>query len=201
MTLTAPPPGGRTCISRSIPAGGQITPLDCASLSLNGSLLPSPNVGASPLTSGGHAAPSPCSGTRSLPADCASAAPVEATLMNIAKIRRIGRKGKSLVVECEDNLPGIPNVPAAVRANQGAHGTVAGSRLDATHRSNHERSDYARLGARLSFGYGVICLKTCKIISSGRLPRLKASPEDRSLPCSCMRSIRAPQTHWATHAK
>jgi hypothetical protein len=31
--------------------------------------------------------------------------------MNIAKIRRIGRKGKSLVVECEDNEPGIPNVP------------------------------------------------------------------------------------------
>ena len=40
--------------------------------------------------------------------------------MNIAKIRRIGRKGKSLVVECEDNEPGIPNVPAAVRADQGA---------------------------------------------------------------------------------
>ena len=40
--------------------------------------------------------------------------------MNIAKIRRIGRKGKSLVVECEDNEPGIRNVPAAVRADQGA---------------------------------------------------------------------------------
>ena len=46
--------------------------------------------------------------------------------MNIAKIRRIGRKGKSLVVECEDNLPGIPNVPAAVRANQGAQALSQG---------------------------------------------------------------------------
>src|SRR2546422_406200 len=43
-------------MSRSIPAGGQMTPFDRASLSLNGSELPPPTVGGSPLTSGGQVA-------------------------------------------------------------------------------------------------------------------------------------------------
>src|ERR1700756_959379 len=47
-------------MSRSIPAGGQITPFDWASLSLSGPELPPPTVGGSPLTSGGHV--TPCSG-------------------------------------------------------------------------------------------------------------------------------------------
>jgi hypothetical protein len=92
MILSSPPPGGATWMSRSTPAGGQITPLDCASLSLSGASLPLPTVGPSPLTSGGHA--TPCSGTRSAPTDCASAAP-GARPTNIAKIRLIVRKGLS----------------------------------------------------------------------------------------------------------
>src|SRR6516225_8978376 len=56
-------------MSRSIPAGGQITPFDWASLSLSGPGLPPPTVGGSPLTSGGHVAP--CSGDV-LSAGCAS---------------------------------------------------------------------------------------------------------------------------------
>src|SRR5262249_62205639 len=56
-------------MSRSIPAGGQITPFDWASLSLSGLELPPPTVGGSPLTSGGHVAP--CSGDV-LSAGCAS---------------------------------------------------------------------------------------------------------------------------------
>src|SRR5262245_40192346 len=57
MTLSRPPSGGATCISRSTPAGGQMMPFDCASLSLNGcEPPPPPTVGGSPLTSGGQAA-------------------------------------------------------------------------------------------------------------------------------------------------
>jgi hypothetical protein len=57
MTLSWPPPGGATCMSRSMPAGGQMTPFDWASLSLNGAELPPPTVGGSPCVSGGHTAP------------------------------------------------------------------------------------------------------------------------------------------------
>src|SRR5262245_4017697 len=92
MTLSFPPPGGVTCMSRSTPAGGQITPFDWASLSLRGSELPPPTVGGSPLTSGGHAAP--CSGgaLRSAGADCAQAAPANATFTIVARIRTARRK-------------------------------------------------------------------------------------------------------------
>jgi len=73
ITLSRPPPGGVTCLSLSNPAGGQITPLDCASLSLKGpELEPSPTVGGSPLASGGHATPG-SGATRPWGADCASA--------------------------------------------------------------------------------------------------------------------------------
>src|SRR5262249_62150616 len=57
MTLTRPPLGGATCISESTPAGGQMTPFDWASLSLNGAEPPPPTVGGSPFISGGHVAP------------------------------------------------------------------------------------------------------------------------------------------------
>src|SRR5436309_7656290 len=57
ITLRCPPLGGVTSISRSTPAGGHMTPFDWASLSLNGSELPPPTVGGSPLTSGGQIFP------------------------------------------------------------------------------------------------------------------------------------------------
>jgi hypothetical protein len=129
MTLSAPPPGGLTCISRSRPAGGQITPLDCASLSLNGSLLPPPTVGASPSTSGGHAAPSPCSGTRSLLGDCAITALAVATLRKVATIRRMARKGFSHGM-CNVNDPDVQNVPPLRVAAQPA-ATPAVNRVSA----------------------------------------------------------------------
>ena len=44
ITLSRPPPGGDTYMSASNPVGGQITPLDCASLSLKGlEFAPPPN--------------------------------------------------------------------------------------------------------------------------------------------------------------
>jgi hypothetical protein len=46
MTFSLPPAGGVTWICGSTPVGGQITPFDWASLSLNGSLL-LPTVGVS----------------------------------------------------------------------------------------------------------------------------------------------------------
>ena len=53
-----------------------MTPFDCASLSLNGSELPPPTVGGSPLISGGHAAPAPGDGL----AGCASDVLAPATI-------------------------------------------------------------------------------------------------------------------------
>src|SRR6185312_5468293 len=94
MTFSSPPPGGATWISRSTPAGGQITPLDCASLSLSGASLLLPTVGPLPLTSGGHTAPC-CSGTRSVPTGCASAVPAGAKPTEIAKIKPMVRTGYS----------------------------------------------------------------------------------------------------------
>src|SRR6516164_774212 len=61
-------------MSRSIPAGGQITPFEWASLSLSGPELPPPTVGGSPLTSGGHV--TPCRGTCSRSAAPAPHLPV-----------------------------------------------------------------------------------------------------------------------------
>jgi hypothetical protein len=69
-----------------------MTPFDRASLSLSGAELPPPTVGGSPLISGGHVASS--SGDGFLVA-CASAIFAAATLMNVAMIRMVGRKGNS----------------------------------------------------------------------------------------------------------
>jgi hypothetical protein len=79
-------------MSRSIPAGGQMTPFDRASLSLRGWEPPPPTVGGSPLTSGGHVAP--CSGD-AFSVGCASPAPTGATPTNAAMIRMVVRKGNS----------------------------------------------------------------------------------------------------------
>jgi hypothetical protein len=68
-----------------------MTPFDRASLSLSGAELPPPTVGGSPLISGGH---TPSSGDECRVA-CASAAFAAATLMNVAMIRMVGRKGNS----------------------------------------------------------------------------------------------------------
>src|SRR5215831_19565191 len=80
-------------MSRSIPAGGQITPFDWASLSLSGLELPPPTVGGSPLTSGGHVAP--CSGDV-LSFGCASTPPACAKPTNAAMIRMVRRKRQFL---------------------------------------------------------------------------------------------------------
>src|SRR5437660_10181847 len=80
-------------MSRSIPAGGQITPFDRASLSLSGPELPPPTVGGSPLTSGGHV--TPCSGDV-FSVGCASTTPACAKPTNAAMIRTVRRKGQFL---------------------------------------------------------------------------------------------------------
>src|SRR5262249_27031863 len=80
-------------MSRSIPAGGQITPFDWASLSLSGPELPPPTVGGSPLTSGGHV--TPCSGDV-FSVGCASTTPACAKPTNAAMIRMVGRKSQFL---------------------------------------------------------------------------------------------------------
>src|SRR5262249_54633000 len=95
MPLSRPPLGGATCISRSTPDGGQMTPFDCASLSLNGAEPPPPTVGGSPLTSGGQAASCAGASGGALPAACADAAPTPARLADIATIRGVGREAKS----------------------------------------------------------------------------------------------------------
>jgi hypothetical protein len=68
-----------------------MTPFDWASLSLNGSELPPPTVGGSPLTSGGHAAPWSDGAGRPPGADCATAALADATLKSIATIGTMER--------------------------------------------------------------------------------------------------------------
>jgi hypothetical protein len=80
-------------MSRSIPAGGQITPFDRASLSLSGPELPPPTVGGSPLTSGGHV--TPCSGDV-FSVGCASTTPACAKPTNAAMITMVSRKRQFL---------------------------------------------------------------------------------------------------------
>src|SRR5262245_15092880 len=98
MTLSSPPAGGLTCISRSPLGGGQMTPLDSASLSLSSRERPLPTVGAlsSPLGVQGWAV-----GAR--PSDgCASAGPetsaAPAAADQIAMSSVVQRNGGVLVV-------------------------------------------------------------------------------------------------------
>jgi NADPH-dependent glutamate synthase beta subunit-like oxidoreductase len=74
------------------------TPLDWASLSLNGSELPPPTVGGSPLTSGGHVALLSGGGVA---VDCASDTFVVTTVTTVTNAAMIGtteRKGNSFRV-------------------------------------------------------------------------------------------------------
>jgi hypothetical protein len=91
-------------MSRSIPAGGQITPFDWASLSLSGSELPPPTVGGSPLTSGGHVVP--CSDVFSV--GCASTIPACAKPTNAAMMKVVRRKSNSSQIHraCLATSPG-----------------------------------------------------------------------------------------------
>jgi len=116
-------------MSRSIPAGGQMTPFDRASLSLRGWEPPPPTVGGSPLTSGGHVAP--CSGDV-FSVGCASPAPTGATPTNAAMIRMVVRKGNSSRT-CRAWLSTSPGVkgsrgPAAASARVGVDFMGAKSR-------------------------------------------------------------------------
>jgi hypothetical protein len=70
-----------------------MTPFDWASLSLNGSELPPPTVGGSPLTSGGQVAPLSGGGVA---VDCAS--DTFAPVTNTAMIGTMERKGNSFRV-------------------------------------------------------------------------------------------------------
>ena len=87
MTLSSPPPGGGMWISESTPAGGQITPLESASLSLRLGEGAPPTVGGGVRTSGGQAA-SGCGvdgcGVGLSALDCAAATPVQPTLTSSA---------------------------------------------------------------------------------------------------------------------
>jgi hypothetical protein len=66
-----------------------MTPFDWASLSLNGSELPPPTVGGSPLTSGGQVAPLSGGGVA---VDCASDTFAVTTVTNAAMIGTTERK-------------------------------------------------------------------------------------------------------------
>src|ERR1700745_2021792 len=70
-----------------------MTPFDWASLSLNGSELPPPTVGGSPLTSGGQVAPLSGGGVA---VDCASDTFAVTTVTNAAIIGMTERKGNLL---------------------------------------------------------------------------------------------------------
>jgi hypothetical protein len=70
-----------------------MTPFDWVSLSLNGSELPPPTVGGSPLTSGGQVAPLSGGGVA---VDCASDTFAVTTVTNAAIIGMTERKGNLL---------------------------------------------------------------------------------------------------------
>lgn len=70
-----------------------MTPFDWASLSLNGSELPPPTVGGSPLTSGGHVAPVSGGG---FIVGCASGTSAAATASNSEMTGTTNRNGQVL---------------------------------------------------------------------------------------------------------
>jgi hypothetical protein len=109
MTLSRPPLGGATSISESTPAGGQMTPFDWASLSLNGAELPPPTVGGSPFVSGGHVAPFSRDG---FALDCASAKFTAATVANAAtRTTPACKANSSSIAERIYQRAGPQNVP------------------------------------------------------------------------------------------
>ena len=141
-------------MSRSIPAGGQITPFDWASLSLSGRELPPPTVGGSPLTSGGHVAP--CSGDV-LSAGCASTTLPCAKPTNAAMITMVRRKSQLLthLRSVFVNAREAQNVPHACRRGwafdvvSAKSGCRLGGRGDSigTNRTNGDRWNRAMGGS------------------------------------------------------
>src|SRR5262249_12193446 len=137
MPLSRPPLGGATCISRSTPDGGQMTPFDCASLSLNGAEPPPPTVGGSPLTSGGQAASCAGASGGALPAACADAAPTPARLADISPIKGVRRKTKASAIailiekpRAERHLRAVQSDPRRhARCCRGQVGAVASDEL------------------------------------------------------------------------
>jgi len=95
-----------------------MTPFDWASLSLNGSELPPPTVGGSPLTSGGHVAPLSEGG---FVVGCASATFVAATVTNTEMIGTTKRNGQVLA-DLQSMRNQRADVPerSALSAGQGA---------------------------------------------------------------------------------
>src|SRR3954471_2830028 len=87
MTLSSPPPGGGTWMSRSTPAGGQMIPFESASRSLRLGEGAPPTVGGDVWASGGQAACG-CAGSGRAgglsPLDCAAAALAQARLTSNA---------------------------------------------------------------------------------------------------------------------
>jgi hypothetical protein len=95
-----------------------MTPFDWASLSLNGSELPPPTVGGSPLTSGGHVAPLSEGG---FVVGCASATFVAATVTNTEMIGTTKRNGQVLAAlqSMRNQRADVPE-RSALSAGQGA---------------------------------------------------------------------------------
>jgi len=95
-----------------------MTPFDWASLSLNGSELPPPTVGGSPLTSGGHVAPLSEGG---FVVGCASATFVAATVTNTEMMGTTKRNGQVLA-DLQSMRNQRADVPerSALSAGQGA---------------------------------------------------------------------------------
>jgi hypothetical protein len=129
MTLSRPPPGGATCISGSTPVGGQMTPFDWASLSLDGAELPPPTVGGSPFVSGGHVAPFSRDG---FALGCASAKFTAATVANAATRTTPACKANSSPIAERihqragpQNVPHLPGEAARMRASLAAVIAVA----------------------------------------------------------------------------
>src|SRR5262245_49295007 len=108
MILSSPPAGGLTCISRSPLGGGQMTPLDSASLSLSSRERPLPTVGAlsSPLGVQGWAVGArPSDGSASTGAE-ARAAPAAADHMTISSVvQRNGQSPRGLKGSHKANAP------------------------------------------------------------------------------------------------
>jgi hypothetical protein len=144
MTLSLPPPGGATLISLSRPAGGQMTPLDRASLSLSGSSLgglsfgglslgdlnvPSPSVGGSPVTSGGHVTALPDGASRGDWAMALDALQVATIIVSVSasRVLRIAHLADELLTYLE-NASVTRTVPRTIIVPRNDHKNSVGNR-------------------------------------------------------------------------
>src|SRR5215831_7033596 len=105
MILSSPPLGGVTCISRSRPAGGQITPFVCASLSLSGMGSSPPGLADLGSAPGGQLT---ARSGWALSGDCAAALAPRAAI--IATIRAIKRMRHPLANSPQHPNASIPEV-------------------------------------------------------------------------------------------